>query len=178
MTRSAADYQARASEFAVGDMVAPFGMAKEFAGRVLAVWPAIGMVDVQFPHGSTRLPVEDLNVFVDDRIVPSQIDTVPAGGAGTVSVSGGPYPAAQRFAKRVAGLHMKKALYWAEVGRRYRPTKPECDANTFFCPRCGPEQTLRRAAYKREDGRNVKLLACHGCLFLIRESDILRPEEG
>jgi predicted RNA-binding Zn-ribbon protein involved in translation (DUF1610 family) len=175
--RADSNYQSRAAEFAVGDFVAPYGVAKEFGGRVVALWPAIGMVDVQFPDGSKRYPVEELNRFtVAGELVPPEHDTVP-GGAGTVPVSGGPVESQRKVARRVASMY-KRSLYWAEVGRRYRPTKAECDANTFFCPRCGADQILQRTAYKREDGRNVKLLACHACLFLIRENDILRPDVG
>jgi len=85
------DYQQRAAEFRVGDAVIPFGARPEQAGRVVAVFPAIGMVDVEFSYGNKRYPVEDLQ-----RIRPSQpvispmTDSVP-GGSGTVPVPNGPY---------------------------------------------------------------------------------------
>lgn len=161
-------YQTRAAEFVIGDLVAPYGIAQDFGGRVIAVWPAIGMVDVQFPEGSRRYPVEDLNRFEDGVPAPVHYNTIP-GGAGTVSVSGGPVG-------RVAAQYLKTALYWAEVGRRYKPTKSECDLGVFSCPRCGPSQTLRPTSYKRSDNRNVKLMACHECLFLIKTEDILHPK--
>ena len=168
-------YQEIAAQFAVGDLAAPYGMAREFGGRVLAVWPAIGMVDLQFPHGSRRYPVEDLNrLHPDGHMHPLTHDTIP-GGAGTVPVSGGPM---RQVARRVANAYLKQAIYWAELGRRYKPTKAECDAGLFNCPKCGPAQVLRKTSYKRQDGRNVKLLACHECLFLIREEDILHPDNG
>lgn len=85
------DYQQRAAEFRVGDAVVPFGADTHYAGRVVAVFPAIGMVDVEFSYGNKRYPVEELQ-----RIRPSQpvispmTDSVP-GGAGTVPVPNGPY---------------------------------------------------------------------------------------
>lgn len=88
------DYQARALAFKVGDRVYPFlGGNPANSGTVVAVWPAIGMVDLQFSHGSARYPVEDL-VFSPEqnpreRDVALKYDSVP-GGAGTVSVPGGP----------------------------------------------------------------------------------------
>ncbi len=86
------NYQERATEFAVGDPVVPFGVGMESLGAVTAVWPAIGMVDVEFPHGNRRYPVEELQrVRKDAPIVEPQTDSVP-GGSGTVEVSGGPYP--------------------------------------------------------------------------------------
>jgi len=84
------DYQQRAAEFRVGDAVIPYGAPAERAGRVVAVFPAIGMVDVEFPNGNKRYPVEDVQ-----RIRPSQpvigpvTDSVP-GGSGTVQVPNGP----------------------------------------------------------------------------------------
>ena len=87
------DYQQRATEFSVGDKVYTlWGESTDAKGRVVAVWPAIGMVDVEWPHGSERLPVEDLQLQApDDRYKPPEIEhsNVP-GGAGSVSVSGGP----------------------------------------------------------------------------------------
>ena len=60
--RISVDYQARASAFTVGARTYPLLGDPSAAGSVVAVWPAIGMVDVQFPHGVSRYPVEDLVV--------------------------------------------------------------------------------------------------------------------
>lgn len=82
------DYQARARLFKPGTLVFPFyGGNADMKGVVLAVYPAIGMVDVQFPHGATRLPVEDLQIH--DTPTQGIPDSVP-GGLGVVPVSGGP----------------------------------------------------------------------------------------
>ena len=141
-------------------------------GTVVAVWPAIGMVDVQYPHGTARAPVEDLLIDRGRSIeseVDIQSDTVP-GGTHTVPVSGGPQPRAS--AARVATKHVKRAVYWAAKGRMYRPSKTELETGNLCCPRC-EENFLRRTIYKREDGASTKLFCCPECLFLIRRDDII-----
>lgn len=92
------DYQARAREFEVGSKVYTLlGGTPANGGVVVAVWPAIGMVDVQFPHGTTRYPVEDLNI-VDPTVgqTPARVTESVPGGQGTVPVSGGPLPGGPR----------------------------------------------------------------------------------
>ncbi len=87
MAKSAAyvDYQQRASEFAVDDLVYLFATGDQnLMARVTAVWPAIGMVDVEWPHGSQRLPVEDLMKF-HGNYDPPRTENIP-GGSGTVFV--------------------------------------------------------------------------------------------
>lgn len=87
------DYQARATAFSPGDRVFTQINANPAAGgTVVAVWPAIGMVDVQFAHGSMRYPVEDLVIDNSDTFEnfgDFAADSVP-GGTPTVSVPGGP----------------------------------------------------------------------------------------
>ena len=164
------DYQQRATEFSVGDLVYPFiDGNKDQAGRVQAVWPAIGMVDVEWPHGSERRPVEDLARLKSPPAVGN--DNIP-GGAGTVSVPGGPLPQSSR----IAAAYLKKALYWAAPDRRYRATKGEVDGTLFTCPKC-KEKSLMPASYKRRDGISDRLLACPGCLFLIKRCDIIGHPE-
>lgn len=190
------DYQARASEFRVGDSVVPYGNSADFAGRVVAVWPAIGMVDVEFPHGSTRYPVENLQrVRHDSPMNEPHHNSVP-GGAGTVEVSGGPYEPlgdvidvldavpedrasakaqqqSEILSKRVAAAYTKKALYWSSKGRQYRPCKRETGSGQYECPKCG-FVGLKKAVYKKIDNEgSVKLFGCPSCLFLIRREDIL-----
>lgn len=53
-------YQERSRDFNVGDTVVFQGGAYTEAGRVTAVHPGIGMLDVEFPSGWERLPVEDV----------------------------------------------------------------------------------------------------------------------
>ena len=117
MRRSAVNnvnYQERAKEFAVGDIVAPFGVWDAQGGRVTAVWPAIGMVDVEFSIGNRRYPVEDLQkIDSNGNAAPPHTNSVP-GGQPTVSVPGGPSES------RVAAAFGKKALYWAQRDRQYR----------------------------------------------------------
>ena len=187
------DYQQRASEFAVGDIVYPFLTGNPgLNGRVQAVYPAIGMLDVEWPHGAERVPVEDVQLYFNQAgdFNPASVghDNIP-GGAGKVSVPGGPVkhepqkPLKQASEVRVAKAFVEKqALYWAATDRKYKATREEVDTGNFKCPRC-KEVFLRPASYKREGGANVRLMACPECLFLIKPCDIIghpsqvEPEE-
>jgi hypothetical protein len=172
------DWQQRATEFSVGERVMPFGYSDDMAGRVVAVFPAIGMVDVEFPMGNKRLPVEDLQRLDDSgvSIPPHSGDTVPA-GAGTVSVPGGPYPksASGESIGRVARAFVKQSLYWGARDRKYRATKSEIESGHYGCPKCraqGIESVMQPANYKRREGISEKLMGCGTCLFLIKKLDI------
>lgn len=182
-TSAYVDYQQRASEFAVGDLVYPFASGNSaLNGRVMAVYPAIGMIDVEWPHGSERLPVEDVQQYFNqagDYNPPSVgHDNIP-GGANKVPVPAGPVapidqkplPKRAHLEERVAKAYVKRALYWAAVDRKYRASQEELDSGNFKCPRCKDEY-LRPAAYKRENGKNVRLLACSECLYIIKPCDI------
>lgn len=174
MNRTSAEshYQQIAAELSVGDLVVPYGQGTEYsAGRIVALWPGIGMAEVQFSHGNRRYPVEDLVRLNDKRQVdpPSGYDSVN-GGLPNVPVAGGPVPS------RVAHAFVKQALYWAARDRKYRPTRGESGSGSYCCPKCGGDAALRHTTYGREDGKSVRLLACPSCLFLIREDDILIPE--
>ena len=174
------NWQERASEFAVGDVVVPFGMFDSQAGRVTAVWPAIGMIDVEMANGNKRYPAEDLQKMDPSATsVPPMTDSAPGEESGTVSVPGGPYPATSvpetyqiKGASRVALAHVKKSLYWAERDRRYKMTRPEIQAGHANCPKC-PSVPLKQAVYKRRDGSSEKLLGCPECMFLIKDLDIV-----
>lgn len=178
-TATYVNYQARASAFKVGDRVYPILKGNPSnGGTVVAVWPAIGMVDVQYPHGTSRAPVEDLLIDRGTTIeseVDVKSDTVP-GGTHTVPVSGGPGPERGDSAHRVASRHIRRAVYWAAPNRQYRPTKEEIVSGNLCCPRCD-EAYLRRTVYKREGGSSTKLYVCPECLFLIRRDDIIGFEE-
>lgn len=151
------NYQVIARSFKPGMKVYPYyGGSSDMAGTVLAVFPAIGMVDVQFPHGSSRYPVEDLVINTDADIKPSHTNTVP-GGLSTVPVSSG------------QGMS-KKAIYWADKDRKYRMCRKEPQPS---CPRCPDSVSLKKVIYKRNEGRSERLLCCPDCLFLIKTSDIL-----
>ena len=177
MTRTAdtTNYQEQAAEFSVGDIVAPFGMFESQAGRVTAVYPAIGMVDVEMPTGSRRWAVEDLQRFVDGNAAPTYTSSVP-GGAGTVSVPGGPVPQRVASADRVAQAFLRKALYWAQNDRQYKMSRAELATGQPCCPRqrCARfGQPLKKTIYKRREGASTPLLGCPNCLFLIKDLDII-----
>lgn len=160
------DWQERATEFKKGDTVVPFGFLESHAARVVAVFPAIGQVDVMFPHGAARFAVEDLQLLKDPDVEAPNTEDVP-GGAGTVSVSGGPNPV------RIASRYLRKcALYWGAVDRRYRMTRQEREGNKFHCPKCS-EAVMTPTIYKRREGASERLLGCPSCLFLIKREDIL-----
>ena len=171
-TAAVTDYQQRAREFQVGDLVYPFLSGnRDLMGRVVGVYPAIGMVQVQRPHGSERMPVEDLQRFESDEYKPPEVenDTVP-GGRHTVPVSSGTGRTAS--VNRVAEAYAKKALYWGAVDRKYRATSGECNDGQFRCPRC-QDQYLTKAIYRRQDGQSDHLLGCKQCLFLVRREDVI-----
>lgn len=161
------NYQERAQEFAVGAVVTPFGGWDAQGGRVTAVWPAIGMVDVEFSTGNRRYPVEDLQqIDANGNADPPNTNSVP-GGQPTVQVPGGP------SGSRVAVAFEKKALYWAARDRKYRMTGPETALGHPKCPKCDEDHSLQRAIYKRRDGSSERLMGCPGCMFLIKDSDIV-----
>lgn len=148
------NYQELATEFAVGDTVVPFGHDQSAEGSIVALYPAIGMVDVQTSQGAKRFPVEELRKVKPQSATfePIQTESVP-GGAGTVPSS------------------KKVALYWKNKDRGYQATRSECDSGVFGCPKC-KEAELRKAIYKRREGLSERLLACPKCMFLIKHLDI------
>lgn len=202
-TRKRATYvnpQQRATEFQVGQSVTHWGHSIEESGRVTAVWPAIGQVDVQFAWGNIRVPVEDLQIIADNTwVVTPKNDNTPGGTA--TAVPGGPFtlrdapydplPIPVKVTSRPSGLnarsartpslervvvaYVKKAIYWQEKNRKYRVSQGELDSGSFHCPRC-KETVLRDAIYKREEGQSVRLLGCPSCLFLVRKGDLLGVE--
>ena len=164
------NWQQRAREFAVGDVVYPFDSDDAYvSGRVVAVFDAIGMADVEYPNGVKRHPVEELQLYKGHDVIPPETDNVP-GGAGTVGVPGG--PVREATVRRVSEAFVKKALYWASKDRQYRARQDEIDNNRFACPKC-KEGTLRNAVYKRSEGVSDRLMGCPSCLFLIKRCDII-----
>jgi hypothetical protein len=95
--RAYIDYQERAKDFSVGDIVVPVGLGYTYAGRVTAVWPAIGAVDVEFPQLNKRMVVEDLIRLVNFDPTPPTTDNAPAGSE-SVPVSDGPLMSRKREA--------------------------------------------------------------------------------
>ena len=94
------DYQGRAQLFKPGMSVYhAINGDPSLSGIVRAVYPAIGMVDVQFPMGDQRLPVEDLMIARDIPLDPLLDKASIPGGVGTHPVSAG--------AVRVASLYMR-----------------------------------------------------------------------
>lgn len=179
MRRTAAptNWQARAQEFSVGQAVRLVNGGPADEGRVVAVWPGIGMVDIQFPNASARFPVEDVqrkNPEFDPFVTPKHED-VPGGAGSAALVPEGSPEAVDKVTKvvsKVASAYLKRALYWAEAGRKYRCTRSEYDSGQYICPRCD-DGILRPTVYKRMDNKSVRLMGCPNCLFLIRVQDIV-----
>jgi len=160
------NYQERAHGFSVGDVVAPYGMLESWAGRVTAVWPAIGMVDIETSLGNRRYPVEELQKFDRDGDAnPPVTDSAPAGGSETVKVPGSPARVAQAF--------QKISLYWASRDRKYRLSQPELSSGKPCCPRCEDHPPLKKVVFKTRDGVNERLLGCKACLFLVHPEDLV-----
>jgi hypothetical protein len=185
------DYQSRAFGFQIGDNVLPIigGSAPTwpFEGTVVAIYPAIGQVDVQYPFGSQRFGVEELIIDPSAKGIDSMssgggkidllYDSVP-GGVGTVRVPGGPPPQIivedlEQMSKeaRVTERYIKKAMYWHGRDRQYRATKRELQDRNYSCPKCR-DVGLRSAIYKRRQGASEKLLCCPQCMFLIKSDDV------
>lgn len=179
------DYQALASEWEPGDLAAPLGQYSDAAGEVIAVWPAIGMVDVQFSNGVRRYPVEEVQRFLPDATVDPP--STPAGVAGadedkTPLIKQGASPeqisrVSQRYVAQCTQTpigvgSMKEAVYWASAGRQYRATRPEVESRSYRCGRKGCDGTLRPASYRMDGGHRVRLLACPKCLFMVMPENL------
>lgn len=169
--------------FSPGDIVAPFGLLESWTGRVTAVWPAIGMVDVETAAGNKRYPAESLQEYVGGNAAPPKTNSTPGGDywAGVPATkSASSKRVVETFKKKA--LFAKGALYWAGEDRQYRMTRAESEGDCLFCPRCKETPSpLSKAIYKRRGGRSEKLLGCKNCLFLIKDSDIInlnKPVSG
>jgi len=86
----AIDYWALTKDFEVGDFVQKFAPARRgelfpYYGRVLAVMPGIGFVDVQWPFGASRESPEDLVKIAPEmhQLMPPSIDFGYYGGLDT-----------------------------------------------------------------------------------------------
>ena len=121
-------------------------MAPEaYQGVVLAVYPKLNALDVEWPLGVDREAAEDLMI-----VNASEIWTEPH----TSSI------------ERIASTY-KKALYWNEKGRKYRKSKGEIEDGQMKCPKC-KALGMRKARYKHQSD----LYSCSGCGFLVKEEDI------
>ena len=193
------NWQARGQEFAVGQSVRMVNGGATDEGRVVAVWPAIGMVDVEFPHTNYRMPVESLHIVSpgDDSFVTPVHETVSGGAGCEGDVSQGALqtdliraeeprvelvhevgPVEElrkepKLASRVARAFVKKSLYWHARDRKYRVSRDEHNNGQYSCPIRGCKGHLKRATYKMQDGAKIKLHACPSCLFIIKTSDLL-----
>ena len=104
LATSYVDYQQRARRFEIGMRVYPYFLGKpDKSGVVVQIFPAIGMVDVQFPHGVSRYPLEDLvlDTSGDYQNLANTPDSIP-GGRGVVPVSSGP------SSKKVASRYLRE----------------------------------------------------------------------
>lgn len=170
------NYQQRATEFSVGDVVVPYGYYESHSGRVVALYPGIGMADVEFASGAKRYPVEELQRINPETgsAIPPRTNSVP-GEIPVTTVSGGPFPQ-KEAAVRVASSYIRNALYWYGPDRKYRLTRVESNEGSYYCPKCDQIE-MKKTVYKRMKGTSEKLFGCPSCLFLIKELDIIRVGE-
>lgn len=178
--RSFMDYQSRAYSFQIGDTVSPLiGRGAPFKGTVIAVYPAIGQIDVQLPYGTQRFSVEDVipdGDSSDEALYDIFQDAVP-GGVGTVRVPGGPPPEiiyeksmGSSKTARIVDRFIKRSMYWNGIDRQYKATRNELASGSFGCPKC--KNHMSSAVYKRREGLSSKLLCCPSCSFVIKFDDI------
>jgi len=172
------NWQERSNDFPVGSFVYPFMSGnRDLMGRVVAVYPAIGMVDVQWPHGSERHPVEELQRYMEENYLPPPVEheAVPGGVPQTLPTEAKGKKAASK--ENVAYAWVKKALfknalYWASADRKYKATGDECGSSSYTCPKC-KTSVLKKAVYKRRGGQSEHLLGCPSCLFLVKRADVI-----
>ena len=183
------DYQARAREFKVNDWVVPFGANPMEVGRITQVWPGIAQADVEFSHSNVRYPIEDLKKINkrESEIIPPDTVSIP-GGLSLTSVSAGPeskktpnlkkttyLPTVSK--KAMGEMAQRVALYWHKSDRNYRSTKAESATGKFCCPKKGCTSPLRKAVYKRREGKSDHLYVCPKCLFMVKDLNIHRETE-
>jgi len=202
----AGNWQARGQEFQVGHTVQLINGGATDQGRVVATWPGIGMVDVQWPHTAYRHAVEDLQIINpgDDPFISPMHEDVPGGpGMDGMVSEGGPQsnvvegevprvelvhevesPGAKiahdqmGMISRVAQAFVKKSLYWHAQDRKYRASAEEHKTGNYRCPSRTCDGQLRQATYKMEDGCCVKLHGCPKCMFMIKATDLLTDHHG
>lgn len=169
------DYQQRAKEFSVGDLAFPLagsGTDESQSGRVVAVYPAIGMVDLVFPWGSGRYPVESLQRVTNIVAIPPKVENSSVPGGKSASLD-------EAVLDRISQRWVKKALYWAGKDRHYRATKDELDGGSYACPKCSKNKELqdpsflRPVSYKMTEGVKHRLYGCPTCIFLIKAEHII-----
>lgn len=190
MKKQSARYDLLAEELSVGDAVIPIGQPIGGVGRITKIYVGIGMADVQFNGGNRRIPVEDLKFVAEegysfapdhDTTAGGEIDEEPFGSR-ELSVQP-PHEAftpvlndmfyEQTLPTKVAQRFVKKALYWAGRDRKYRATRSECGAS-YLCPKCVDPIVMKKAIYKRLEGASERLWGCPSCMFLIKDTDIVR----
>lgn len=110
------DYQARAKEFSVGDHVFRFLKGDPWkSGTVLAVYPAIGFVDVAWPWGTERVSVDELQIKQKGGLnvkPPEPDNAIVPGGTGTAApVSSGPDKKAAMLARIAKAYHAVRVAW-------------------------------------------------------------------
>jgi len=138
--------------------------------KVLAVYPAIGMVEVEFLNGALRIPIEDVFRLTETGVPvpPGESNSVPGG------LPDSPEELLENQTREAS--QRRESLYWFKKDRHYKATPEELESGTFRCPRCKVTD-LKKAQYKRREGRSECLLACPDCLFLIKTCDIMGHED-
>lgn len=152
--RAFVDTQDLARTYFPGDIVAMFLGDHDAVGRLLGVYPATGMVDIQWPHGIQRVSAEEIQLVSRDA-------------RPTLEEEAGPVQKVVPI-QRQAGA--KTAIYWAAPDRKYRASGSERSSGRFGCPKCGKK--LVGATHRKQGGQAMRILACWKCQFLVDPCDI------
>ena len=123
--------------------ISEFMAPRDYIGTVLAVYPKLNALDVEWPLGADREFAEDLLLVNQGESL-----TLPPRVARLASI-------------------FKESLYWNEKGRKYRKTKSESGPKDMKCPKC-KNLGMRKTRYKHF----TDLYCCPECFFLIRPVDI------
>lgn len=157
MTWAVTRAQKRAALFQIGDEVSYHGAPQGNSGYVVAVHPAIGMVDVDFPDRTLRMACDEIRNLSRKAYL---------------DADGNPRTASMKVARQ-----QKVALYWAAPDRKYRATKSELPSGPYLCPQCKDDDgaciRMRKTTLNRSEGVSQKIWVCPSCTFAIQDSDII-----
>lgn len=148
------DYQARGREFSVNDLVHPVGAGAMDIGRVSAVWPGIGMVQVEFSYGSRQYPVEDVERLNPENtdVMPTMTENVPGGSEDKPTVSAGrpPVPTGK------GGLETGTGKDTTEPGQTVGPTNAPAASRTAMDADSLARAFVKKSLYWHSADRNYR----------------------
>jgi len=162
----------------------------DYYGTVLAVYPKLNALDVEWPLGTYREFPEDLLVinpreaWAEPHTIQSSLSKIASKydqriahlndivfaqykkDESNISIKIKDLLGSKVASNEIDNAIEKVSLYWNEKGRKYRKSQEELDG-TYKCPKCG-NLGMKKTRYKHM----VNLYGCPKCLFLIKEDDI------